>query len=52
MKLVIGLVLSLPFWLFGQEYQADSLRVTDTVRQFVAKFQIAGSDLEIVHKIL
>jgi hypothetical protein len=52
MKLVLGLVLSLPFWLFGEEYRADSLKVTDAVRQFVAKHQIAGSDLEIVHKIL
>jgi len=52
MKFLIGLVLSLPLCLFGQEYRADSLKVTDTVRQFVARHDIAGSDLEIVHKIL
>ena len=52
----IGLGLSLAFaltlCLFGQEYQADSLKVTDTVRDFVKKHDIAGSDLVIVHKII
>jgi hypothetical protein len=52
MKLAIGLFLSLPLCLPGQEYRADSLKVTDTVRQFVARHGISGSDLEIVHKIL
>lgn len=51
-RLVFCLVLFLPFRLFGEEYRADSLEVTDIVREFVAKHQIGGSDLEIVHKII
>ncbi len=44
--------LAMPLRLFGLEYQADSLKVTDTVKEFVRAHQIAGSDLEIVHKII
>jgi hypothetical protein len=51
-RLVFYLVLFLPFWLFGEDYRADSLKLTDIVREFVAKHQIGGSDLEIVHKII
>lgn len=51
-KIVFYLVLFLPFRLFGEEYRADSLKVTDAVRKFVVQHHIAGSDLEIVRRII
>jgi hypothetical protein len=52
MRLIFILIFSFPLFIFGQGYQADSIKVTETVRQFVKKYKICGSDKEIVHKII
>ncbi len=52
MRLFFSILLAFPFWMFGEGYKADSLKVTDTVRQFVRVHKIFGSELEIVHKII
>ena len=52
MKWMLIMLLSFPFALFGEGYKADSLKVTELVQRFVKDFKIAGSDLEIVHKII
>jgi len=45
-------ILLFPLTLSSQGYRADSLEVTDTVRQFVVNYKISGSDIEIVQKII
>jgi hypothetical protein len=52
MRWILVCVLCFPHWLYGEGYSADSLKVTETVRQFVKQHDINGTDLEIVHKIL
>lgn len=49
--LSILLFFALP-WTCRKGYRADSLKVTDEVREFVAAHRIAGSDREIVHRII
>ena len=52
MKKIFLLLFTLPLSLYSQGYKADSLEVTDLVRQSVKKHKISGSDIEIVHKII
>ncbi len=52
MRWILTIVLAFPFWMFGEGYQADSLKVTDAVRKFVQDHKICGNELEIVHKII
>jgi uncharacterized protein YnzC (UPF0291/DUF896 family) len=52
MRWILTLFLAFPFWLYGQGYEADSLKVTELVQKFVQEHKIQGTDLQIVHKII
>jgi uncharacterized protein YnzC (UPF0291/DUF896 family) len=52
MRWILTLFLALPFWLYGEGYKADSLKVTELVQKFVKDHKIQGTDLQIIHKII
>lgn len=52
MRWLLILLLLFPLTLVGEGYRADSIEVTETVKQFVKDHRISGSDIEIVHKII
>jgi hypothetical protein len=52
MSWILALFLTFPFWLYGEGYKADSLKVTELVKKFVQDHKIEGTDLQIIHKII
>lgn len=52
MRWILTLFLAFPFWLYGEGYKADSLKVTELVQKFVQDHKIRGTDLQIMHKII
>jgi hypothetical protein len=52
MRWILTLFLAFPFWLYGEGYKADSLKVTELVQKFVQIHKIQGTDLQIIHKII